>query len=133
MQDGQAVVLDKIASKLLHECAQLPENKKNLIVTKTEGFFIDPDDIIDAIIGQPYLLVEKETMEKLIKNGGDFFRTKEELDQVLHKISAIIAYDRVCQHGKLVGLIGNNRNNAMVPFDEQAFEVFHILLCDKCC
>jgi hypothetical protein len=36
-QEGQHKILDRIANKL-HECTQLPDDKKNLIVTKTEGF-----------------------------------------------------------------------------------------------
>lgn len=131
-EEGQNKILDRIAGKLLHECTQLPDGKKNLIVTKTEGYFIDPDDVIDTIVGQPHVLINPENMQTTIENREDYFRTQEELDQVLQKISAIIAYSNICEHGKLRGKIGNNRENAKVPFDNGTFKIFHQMLCNKC-
>lgn len=129
---GRRVVRDRIANKLLHECTQLPDGKQNLVVTKTEGFFLSPDDVIDAIIGEPHLLINKENMQTSVGHGVTAFRTEEELQQALQKISAMIAYKRICEHGKLHGIIGNNKNNAKVPFDDEIFAIFHELLCDKC-
>jgi len=129
--DGQKKILDRIANKLLHECAQLPEGKRNLIVTKTEGYFISPDDVIDTIIGEPHLLV-KENMQTSVGRGTAAFRTEEELQEVLQKISAVLAYKEICQHGKLSGLLGDNKNNAKVQFSDETLATFRKFLCDKC-
>lgn len=131
-QEGQHKILDRIANKLLHECTQLPDGKKNLIVTKTEGFFISPDDVIDAVIGKPQLLVDPNTMQSIVGHGESAFRTMEELQQALEKISAIIAYDTICPHGKLHGIIGNNKNNAKMALDEDTYSTFQRFLCEKC-
>jgi hypothetical protein len=61
-----------------------------------------------------------------------YFRTEEEIDQILQEISAITAYDRIYEHGKLQGIIGNNNENAKVPFNEATFALFKDMLCDKC-
>jgi hypothetical protein len=58
--------------------------------TINEGFFVDPDDVIDTIIGEPHILISPENMQTAVENGEPYFRTKEELDLVLQKISAII-------------------------------------------
>lgn len=130
--EGQKKILDRIANKLLNECTQLPEGKKNLIVTKTEGFLISPEDVIDSILGAPYISINKDNMKANVGHGATAFRTGSELLQILHKISAIIAYSTICQHGKLSGMIGNNENNAKVPFDRKTLSIFQSFLCDKC-
>ena len=130
--NGQKKILDRIANKLLQECTQLPEGKKNLIVTKTEGFFLSPEDVIDSIIGEPRLVINKEKNQTGVVHGKTAFRTEEELLQVLQKISAVLVYKTICQHGKMSGIIGSNENNAKVPLDAKTFSVFHSFLCDKC-
>lgn len=130
--DGQEKILDRIASKLLHECAQLPEGKRNLIVTKTEGISLFPEEVIDAIIGPPYVSINKENMQTSVRYGSTGFRTEEEHQKVLQKISAVLAYKSICQHGKLSGILGNNKNNAEVPFDDKTLAIFQNFLCDKC-
>ena len=40
------------------------------------------------------------------------FRTENELMNVLNRISVVIAYDNICPHGRLCGVLGNNQNNA---------------------
>jgi hypothetical protein len=130
--NGQKKILDRIAGKLLHESKQLPEGKKNLIVTKTEGVSLLPEDVIDSIIGEPRLVINRENNQATVEHGATAFRTEEELLQVLQKISAVLAYKTVCQHGKLLGIIGNNNRNAQVPFDDKTFSIFQSFLCDKC-
>jgi acyl-CoA hydrolase len=130
--DGQKKILDRIANKILHECTQLPEGKRNLLVTKTEGYFISPDDVIDAIIGEPHLVINKENMQTSVGHGTTAFRTEDELQQVLHKISAVLVYEGICQHDKLSGIIGNNKNNGEVPFDDKTLAIFQGFLCDEC-
>lgn len=125
-------ILDRIANKILHECEQLPDEKRNILVTKTEGIFISPDDVIDAIIGIPSLIINKSTLETTEKRGQIGFRTDEDLKLVLEKISAVIAYERVCEHGKLKGIFGNNSNNAKVPLGEKILGIFKDFLCNKC-
>jgi hypothetical protein len=128
---GQAKILDRIAGKILHECTQLPHGKTNLLVTKTEGYFISPDDVIDAIIGRPKLLVF-QNMRTQVEHDRHAFRTEEELQEVLQKVSAVLAYERVCEHGKLQGILGENENNAKVPFSNDILAIFKGMLCDKC-
>jgi hypothetical protein len=130
--NGRKKILDRIANKLLHECSQLPEGKKNLIVTKTEGVSLLPEDVIDSIIGLPYLVINTENNKARVEHGATAFRTEEELLQVLQKVSAVLAYKAVCKHGKLSGIIGNNKNNAKVPFDDKTLSIFQNFLCDKC-
>lgn len=130
--DGQKKILDRIANKLLHECAQLPEGKKSLIVTKTEGISLFPEDVIDAIIGTPYVSINKENMQTSVGYGTTGFRTEEERQKMLQKISAVLVYKSICQHGKLSGILGNNKNNAEVPFDDKTLAIFQGFLCDKC-
>lgn len=131
-ENGQKRILDRIAYKLLNECTQLPEGKMNLIITKAEGFFVSPDDVIDSIIGEPLLVINRENMQTTVQHGKTAFRTEEELQHMLQKISAIIAYKRICEHGKLQGVIGDNKNNAKAPFEERTFKFFKDFLCDKC-
>jgi hypothetical protein len=130
--NGQKKILDRIARKLLHECGHLPEGKKNLIVTKTEGVSLLPEDVIDSIIGEPYLLINTKNNKESVEHRATAFRTKEELLQVLQKVSAVFAYKSVCQHGKLSGIIGNNKSKAQVPFDDKTISIFQSFLCDKC-
>jgi len=125
-------ILDRIANKILHECEQLPDGKQNILVTKTEGIFVSSDDIIDAIIGKPSLVINKSTMATIEKRGKAAFRTENDLMAVIQKISAIIAYEHVCQHGKLKGIFGNNTNNAKVPLKKEIQTIFNDFLCDKC-
>jgi hypothetical protein len=129
--EGEAKIRDRIAGKILHECNQLPDGKTNLLITKTEGFLVSPDDVMDVLIGKPHLLVD-ENMKKQVEHGRHAFRTEEDLQEVLQKVSAILAYDRVCEHGKLQGILGNNKNNAKVPFSEQVLATFQSMLCNKC-
>ncbi len=132
-EDGQKKILDRIAKKLLHECAQLPKGKKNLIVAKTEGFFTSPNDVIDAIIGDSRLVVNKENMQTSIGHGPTAFRTEEELQEVLQKISAVIAYNAICRHVSLCGISrARNKNNAEVPFDGKTLTIFQNFLCHEC-
>jgi hypothetical protein len=134
--NGQKKILDRIAGKLLHESIheskQLPEGKKNLIVTKTEGISLLPEDVIDSIIGEPRLAINRGNKQATVEHGATAFRTEEEFLQVLQKISAVLAYKTVCKHGKLSGMIANNKNNAIVPFDDKAFSVFQSFLCREC-
>lgn len=124
--------LDRIANKLLHECTQLPEGKKNLVVTKTEGTSLFPEDIIDSIMGEPHLLINMKNYQASVEHGPTAFRTKEELLQALQKISAFLAYKRICQHDKMVGILGNNKNTANVPFDDKTLSSFQSFLCTEC-
>jgi len=125
-------ILDRIASKILHECEQLPKGKPNVLVAKTEGIFVSPDDVIDALIGKPFLLIDKATMNTEKKHEPPLFRTEDELMNVLNRISVVIAYDNICPHGKLCGVLGNNQNNAKIPLDEKIRSVFQAMLCEKC-
>ncbi len=124
--------LDRIAGKLLRECTQLPEGKKNLIVTKTEGCFVSPDDVLSAIIGDPLPIINREKTVVSVGRRRTAFRTNDELQLVLHRISAVLAYKRICQHGRLSGTMGNNEKNSETPFDSKTFAVFQDLLCKKC-
>jgi len=125
-------ILDRIASKILHECGQLPKGKPNVLVAKTEGIFVSPDDVIDAFIGKPFLLINKTTMNTEEKHEPPLFRTEDELMNALNKISVVIAYDNICRHGKLCGLLGNNQNNAEIPLDEKILSGFRVMLCEEC-
>ena len=71
-------------------------------------------------------------MQTSVGRGTTAFRTYEELQEVLRKISAVLAYEAICQHGKLLGILGNNKNNAEVPFDDETLAIFKNFLCDKC-
>lgn len=126
-------ILGRIASKILHECEQLPKGKPNVLVAKTEGIFVSPDDVIDALIGKPLLLIDKTTMNTEKKHKPPpLFRTEDELMSVLNKISVVIAYDNICPHGKLCGALGNNQNNAEIRLDEKIRSVFQAMLCEEC-
>ena len=129
--EGEAIIRDRIRGKILHECTQLPEGKTNLLITKTEGYLISPDDVIDTLIGKPHLVVDKN-MKTQVGHGSHAFRTEEELQEVLQKVSAVLAYERVCEHGKLQGILGNNKNNSKVPFSDCVMAIFQSFLCDKC-
>lgn len=131
-ENGENKILDRIANKILHECSQLPDGKPNVLFTKTEGIFVSPDNIIDALIGRPFLLVDKANMNTEEKRETPAFRTEEELKSVLEKISAVLAYENVCQHGKLNGIIGNNENNSKVPLDCKTYGQFLDMLCTAC-
>ena len=74
----------------------------------------------------------KENMQTSVRYGSTGFRTEEERQKVLQKISAVLAYKAICQHGKLSGGLGNNKNNAEVPFDDKTLAIFQNFLCDKC-
>jgi hypothetical protein len=130
-QKAEDKILDRIASKILHECEQLPKEKPN-VVAKTEGIFVSPDDVIDALIGKPFLLIDKTTMNTEKKHEPPLFRTEDELMNALNRISVVIAYDNICPHGKLCGVLGNNQNNAEIPLDEKIRSVFQAMLCEKC-
>jgi hypothetical protein len=121
--------LDRIALKVLDECSQLPENKQNVLFTKTEGIGVHPDDVIEALVGRKQLVVNKETMETWVQRGKTAVRTEEDLCIVLEKISTIIGYSHVCQHGKLIGVIGQNKVNAKVPLDTETYNHFSEMLC----
>lgn len=125
-------ILDRIASKILHECEQLPKGKPNVLVAKTEGIFVSPDGVIDALIGKPFLLIDKTTMNTEKKHEPPLFRTEDELMNVLNRISVVIAYDNICPHGKLCGVLGNNQNNAEIPLDEKIHSIFQTMLCKEC-
>jgi len=125
-------ILDRIASKILHECEQLPKGKPNVLVAKTEGIFVSPDDVIDALIGKPFLLINKTTLNTEKKREPPLFRTEDELMNILNRISVVIAYDNVCSHGKLCGVLGNNQNNAEIPLAKKVHSVFQAMLCEKC-
>jgi len=131
-KNSEKKILDRIANKILHECEQLPDGTPNVLFTKTEGIFVSPDDVIDALIGRPFLIVHKATMNATEQREQIGFRTDEELNYVLEKISAVIAYEQVCEHGKLRGIIGNNKNNAKVPLDDKTYRIFSAMLCEKC-
>ena len=102
-------------------------------MTKTEGISLLPEDVTNSIIGEiTHIEINPDNDEATEKHGATGFRTDEELMQVLNKISAILAYKKVCEHGKLQGIIGNNRINAQVPFDDKTFSVFQSFLCHEC-
>jgi hypothetical protein len=128
---GEDKIRDRIAGKILHECTQLPYGKANLLFTKTEGNFVSSDDVIDALIGPPHVVVSNN-METQVKYGRTAFRTEEEHEEVLHKLSAVMAYDRVCEHGKLKGILGNNEENAKIPIPKNVLAIFKSMLCEKC-
>lgn len=125
-------ILDRIASKTLRECEQLPKGKPNILVAKTEGIFVSPDDVIDVLIGKPFLLIDKTTMNTEKKHEPPLVRTEDELMNVLNRISVVIAYDNICPHGNLCGMLGNNQNNAEIPLDEKIRSFFQAMLCEKC-
>lgn len=121
--------LDRIASKILHECEQLPDSKLNVLIAKGEGISISSDDIIDTLIGRPFLTINRKTLNTEKKLTPPFFRTESELQNALAKISAVIAYDAVCKHGKLIGILGDNKHNARIPLDPKAFSTISSLMC----
>jgi hypothetical protein len=125
-------ILDRIASKILKECEQLPDGKPNVLVAKSEGIFISPDDIIDTLAGKPFVQISKETMNVEKNFTRPLFRTESELKYVLEKVSAVIAYEAVCQHGKLRGILGDNASNAVVPLVGKTSSLFSSLLCKDC-
>ena len=127
--NAEETKLDRIALKVLNECSQLPDGKQNVLFTKTEGIGIHPDDVIEALVGRKQLVVNKETMETWVQRGKTAVRTEEDLCTVLEKISTIIGYSHVCQHGKLIGIIGQNKANARVSLDTETYNYFSEMLC----
>lgn len=123
--------MDRIVSKILHECEQLPDGKPSVLVAETEGIFVSPYDIMDPFIGRPYLYINPATMNTKEAHEPPPFRTEEELENALHKISAVIAYEEICPHGKLHGIFGNNKNNAKIPLDEKTCSVFLEMMCEE--
>ena len=123
-------LLDKIRGRILEECEQLPDGKQNVLILKGEGFLISPDKIIDAIAERvPQINMTTMNVETKVTSH---FRTREEAREALAKISAIIAYREVCQHGKLRGIFGNNERNAKTPLTKNTLSRFSSLRCEHC-
>jgi hypothetical protein len=128
--ENRNILLDKIRGKILEKCEQLPDGKQNVLILKGEGFLVSPDKIIDAI-AERIPQIDKTTMNVETKIVSHF-RTEDEAREALKKISAIIVYKEVCQHGKLRGIFGNNEKNAEIPLTEMSYRKFSSLRCNHC-
>ena len=128
--ENRNILLDKIRGKILKECEQLPDGKQNVLILKGEGFLISPDKIIDVIAERiPQITMTTMNVESKVTSH---FRTKDEARESLAKISAIIAYTEVCQHGKLRGIFGNNERNARIALTKNTLSRFSSLRCKYC-
>jgi hypothetical protein len=52
--------------------------ERKIIVYKTEGFPLSPNDITDSIIGVPHVAISTENNQANIEHGATAFRTEEE-------------------------------------------------------
>lgn len=128
-------LLDKIAGKILGGCKQLPEKESSVLVIEASDPWVSCDDIGDALLGVHQFITERREKGEILKpirHPYYPFRTPEELDKVLRKISALIAYDAPCTHGKLKGKIYINSKNADVPLLSCEKTQLEDLICDKC-
>jgi len=123
-------LLDKLRGKIIHESNHFPDNAKNVLIIKTEDLYVTHHDVVDVFM-EPIVRVYRDTMktETIYRHH---FRTEEELEDILKKISAIIAYDSICMHGKMKGIFINNKENADFPLDKSLQLVFKEMICEKC-
>lgn len=124
-------VLDRLRGKILHECDQFLDRAKNVLVVKTEELFVSSYEVAGVFM-EPKLLINIKTNEPIGIKYQSHFRTESEMNKVLRKISAIIAYDEVCPHGKLRGVFIDNKNNAKIPLTEKEHSIFEEMICDVC-
>jgi len=124
-------VLDRLAGKIQHECEQLPKEAPNVLMVKTEELYVSPYDVGDVFM-EPSLIINRETMESVEIKYKSHFRAEDETQEVLEKISAIIAYEAACKHEKLCGVLIDNKNNAKIPLNRKKHSLFEEMICDKC-
>lgn len=123
-------MLDRLARKIQHELDQLPEGAKNVLIVKSEDPFVLAHEVLDTLM-EPILVVNKETLETNIQYRH-WLRTEEEYGKILEKISAMVVYEKVCPHGKLLGIFADNRNNARFPLTEDDKKKFSEMICHMC-
>ncbi|MFQ6042872.1 MAG: hypothetical protein ACE5PV_18595, partial [Candidatus Poribacteria bacterium] len=129
---NDATLLDRLAGKILHECTQFPDSAKNVLIIKTEDLYVTPDDVINVFMEESLVFHKDE--RKPTTKYRHHFRTEDELNEVLEKISAIIAYHDICLHEKLIGVFANNSVNAKVPLEDKDRSSLDGMVCkdDNC-
>jgi len=126
-------LLDRIAVKILDACKQLPEGEPDVLVVKASDLRVSCDNITDAMERIPqFLLNERGDIVEITRHSHLPFRTQEAADKVYRRISALIAYEGLCAHGKLKGKFCDNSANAGVPLIPNEKSLLENLICDKC-
>ena len=124
-------VLHRILDKILNELKHFNKNDKNVLIVKvamSEEYGIFPRDVIDVFKESVLIVNAMGTKVGHI----DHLRSEEEQEQI-SKLSALIAYRRVCSHKKLDGEAQIWLNDhAKVPLSKKDIDILNQMVCDKC-